>query len=1165
MKDKLMPLDHREQLKSIRKFPSLIKYLRDEMDWPLESDSFEGISFKFTPEELGIDSKNAANIQEIRRLRPLSPNQPWGIFFIKFEPKRLPVVALRRILNQVTLKKRASSNSADRKAWEAEDLLFVSNYGEGEDRQITLAHFHQNPEKKDLPVLKVLGWDDKDTALRLDDVADKLTNKLSWPEDEDDQDAWRKQWGEAFTLGHREVITTSKTLAVELAKLAQKIRNRIRIVLEVENDQGPLTKLMGTFKEALIDDLDEDAFADMYAQTISYGLLSARIATRGEGTSDDLASAMPVTNPFLKELMETFLDVGGRKASSGPRLDFDELGISEIIDLLDAANMEAVVADFGDKKPEEDPVIHFFEGFLQEYDNQIKKARGVFYTPRPVVSFIVRSVDELLRTEFGLEDGLADTTTWGEMADRIDDREIPEGATPDQAFVQILDPATGTGTFLVEVIDLIYKTMIEKWQAEGHGKKKIDKLWNDYVPEHLLPRLHGYELMMAPYAIAHMKIGLKLYETGYRFESDERARVYLTNALEPAQDFSGTLAFAIPALAHEAESVNAIKRDQRFTVVIGNPPYSIISSNQGGWIVEKCEIYKETARQRERQIQALSDDYVKFIRLAHWILEESSHGVIGMITNNGYLDGHLFADMRRCLIDSFPLIQVTNLHGNLRTRERAPDGQIDSNVFDIQTGVSTLFLAQPAERRTARFSYADVWGDRERKYAQLSNKSLDETSVELRKTNEDIWIPTDESKALEWGNYFSLTDVFGTGDQSRDAQKRYAAGFVSQQDEFAIAFSREEIAVRVKLLLAAETTEKELRGKFRLCTTSQWGFDRAREELGGENFDSLLTDCTYRPFDTRWTAFHRGVVTILRKELMRHMFRQENYALLATRGISRQDYAHIFVVDNIVDRHALDNASESMFVFPLFIFPDSSVEESQKELFGGDQSELNISPVFLGQILSLLEGRQLVPTDIFGLIYAVLHSPAYRSRYAGFLLNEFPRVGVPRELSTFRALAAYGVELLALHTLKSVKPRGAMEGSGPAEVEKVSYSDETVWIDKAKTRGFKGVPEEVWNFHIGGYQVCQKWLKDRQAKGGKNPRPGRVLTDEDIEHYQKIVVALSETIRIMAEIDEVIEAHGGWPNAFQTGEDEEASTSEDTDDTGASMAAEEGSLYGEDE
>ena len=415
---------------------------------------------------------------------------------------------------------------------------------------------------------------------------------------------------------------------------------------------------MKAFQAALVHALDKAGFADMYAQTIAYGLLSARITDPARRTADDLATHMR-TNPFLKELMETFLRIGGRRGKAGgPGIDFDELGVSEVVELLDRANMEEVVRDFGDRKPLDDPVIHFYEHFLAAYDKKQKVSRGVFYTPRPVVSYIVRSVDELLRTEFGLTDGLADTTTWGEMAKRHQDLDIPDGIPPAQAFIQILDPATGTGTFLVDVIDLVHNTMVEKWKAQSHGEEKIQALWNAYVSKHLLPRLHGYELLMAPYAIAHLKIGLKLYETGYHFESDERARVYLTNALEPPDSTQLTLDF-LPALAHEAQAVNEIKRKQRFTVVIGNPPYSGISSNMGPWIdgllkgrlpngTTTASYYHVNGEPLGERKVWLQDDYVKFMRLSQWLLDSAGVGVHCYITNHGYLDNPTFRGMRFC-------------------------------------------------------------------------------------------------------------------------------------------------------------------------------------------------------------------------------------------------------------------------------------------------------------------------------------------------------------------------------------------------------------------------------------------------------------------------------------------------------------------------------------
>ncbi|HLA26903.1 MAG TPA: hypothetical protein VJZ49_03295, partial [Syntrophales bacterium] len=440
-----------------------------------------------------------------------------------------------------------------------------------------------------------------------------MKEKLHWPEDEKDLDGWREKWSSAFTLRHRQVITTSKDLAVRLADLARRIRRRAGQVLAVETERGPLRKLHKAFREALIHDLSEDDFADMYAQTIAYGLLAARVSRPMGIIAENVTDMVPMTNPFLREMLGTFLTIGGRKG----KMDFDELGIQDVVDLLNNrdTHMEAILRDFGNRTRQEDPVIHFYELFLAEYDKKMKVKRGVFYTPQPVVSYIVRSVHELLQTEFGLPDGLADTTTWGEMAARFAKHEpslpflretslksslpsreispksslpsregsregesvpfnIPDGVSPDTPFVQILDPATGTATFLVEVIDIIYKTMTAKWIREKRLEPEFDRLWNEYVPKHLLPRLYGYELMMAPYAIAHMKIGLKLFETGYRFGSNERAHIYLTNALEPPSPLAEQAAANLfEALGHEAQAVNAIKSNKRFTVVIGNPPY----------------------------------------------------------------------------------------------------------------------------------------------------------------------------------------------------------------------------------------------------------------------------------------------------------------------------------------------------------------------------------------------------------------------------------------------------------------------------------------------------------------------------------------------------------------------------------------------------------------
>ena len=1126
-----MPTDHRERLARIRRFDQLVAYLRDELGWPIDSDDFEELTFEYTPEELGIDAKNAAKIQEIKRLRPLSASQPWGVFFVKFEPKRLPVVALRRILGQVTLKKRASASESERQAWAPDDLLFVSNYGEGKERRIAFAHFSNPQDGHDLPTLRVLGWDNLDTPLHLDAVARELTEHLTWPADEDDTDAWRKCWRAAFKLRHLEVITTSKQLSERLAELARTIRDRTRTALDIEAESGPLTKLMKAFQTALVHDLDDAGFADMYAQTIAYGLLSARITDPARRTADDLVAHVR-TNPFLKELMETFRDLGGRRAKAGGiSIDFDELGVSEVVELLDHSNMEAVVRDFGDRNPKEDPVIHFYEHFLSAYDKNQKVSRGVFYTPRPVVSYLVRSVDEMLRSEFGLTDGLADTTTWGAMAKRHKELHIPEGIPSRHPFVQILDPATGTGTFLVEVIDLIHKTMVDKWTAQSHSEERINVLWNDYVANDLLSRLHGYELLMAPYAIAHLKIGLKLYETGYRFDRSDRARVYLTNALEAPGREQLTFNF-LPALAHEAAAVNEIKRNQRFTVVVGNPPYSKISSNLTPAMRAIVERYRYLGGEKIRERGALQfeinlqDDYVKFFRLCEQKVLASSVGVLGLITNNGYLTTPTLRGMRDSLLETFNSIWAVDLHGHLAKGETGPDEGREENVFDIVQGVS-LFLGQRTSIKTPDSSvfYSEQYGTRIDKYSFLRDNTRTSTNfAEIQPMAPfHLFIPHDAELTQEWEQFVSLTEVF----------IKNSAGIITSRDALVIAEDKCDLADRVERFSRASGEESAVYEEFGFSKSKRFDLRRAQADLNDiDSFVRPIRRILHRPFDERFIFFHSSVVWSLSRPVADQLATGKNLALLATRQVTRPKFEHAFVSRHMIEIKACSHDRNTQ-VFPLFFNNNDDARVLQARVTPNinprvyERLAMNLKLRIEKTTEELGEESELAPLRIFQFIYAVLHSVTYRGRYFEFLRSEFPRIPPVANRDVFLELVRLGGELVAVHLMESTKLIKFVTrwvGNGTAQVERVSYSAKTVWLDKARTQGFSGVEEEVWNFRIGGYQVCHKWLKDRK---------GRALSDGELTHYQRIVVGLSETVRIMGEIDAVIEAHGGWPEAFQ--------------------------------
>jgi predicted helicase len=1139
-----MGTDHRAELARIHRFDQLIRYLRDEMGWPIASDDFEELTFDYTPEELGINAESAAKIQEIKRLRPLSASQPWGIFFVKFEPKNLPVVALRRILSQVALKKRASANAADRAGWAADDLLFVSNYGQYGERKISFAHFARPRGREDLPTLKVLGWDNQDTPLHLDAIARELTENLAWPQDENDADAWRQRWRSAFTLGHREAITTAERLSIRLAELAGAIRDRIRSAIAIESSRGPLTQLMKAFQESLVHDLDAEGFADMYAQTISYGLLSSRIADPSKKTADDFAAHMR-TSPFLKELMQTFLKAGGRKGKSdGAGIDFDELGVADVVELLDGANMEAVLRDFGDRNRQEDPVIHFFEGFLQAYDKKIRKDRGVFYTPQPVVSYIVRSVHELLQTEFGLADGLADTTTWGEVLTKnpglklpplIDEAGEKRSVSPDEPFVQILDPATGTATFLVEVIDVIHRTLLAKWKQQRLTDTQQYAAWNDYVPKHLLPRLHAYELMMAPYAIAHMKIGLKLAETGYRFAAEERARIFLTNALEPWVSQLPLIGF--DALAHEAAAVNDIKRNKRFTVVIGNPPYAGLSSNMTEYAQRIVDAYKivdgETLNERKLWLQ---DDYVKFIRKAQTTIERAGVGVFGFITNHGYFDNPTFRGMRQSLMGSFRQLSVLDLHGNANKKEISPDGTEDKNVFDIKQGVGICLATSIGNNSYVR--HADLWGSRETKYTWLGKNSVRSTAFSILTPDSPFYllVPQSNEHRQEYEEWMKITE----------AMPVTSAGFITARDRFVIDFDRASLAARMKVFADQSVTTDEVRklyfngrgsDKYADGDTRGWKLSDARRAVQKDSQrEDRIRKCLYRPFDERFIYWANWMIDWPRPEVMGQMIAGDNLALITSRMTKGETFAHAQVSRNICEVICMSaKTSNNGFVFPLWVKNEALELDFQETKSDDSPRRPNFSHRFTKAIADALNVSAakphslpagLTPEDVLHYIYAVFHSPSYRSRYSQFLRIDFPRLPLTGNVELFHVLAQFGRELTSLHLLESPEVNQSISkftGRWDTDVEKISWSNETVWIDKAQSAGFVGVREEVWNFHVGGYQVCEKWLKDRK---------GRTLSKDDIAHYQKIVLALSETIRLLGEIDKVIDQHGGWPDAF---------------------------------
>ncbi len=932
-------------------------------------------------------------------------------------------------------------------------------------------------------------------------------------------------------------VGTPRELAQRMAALAGMTRDLIEETFKRESEEGMLHAQLKAFRETLIPFLTPAEFADMYAQTITYGLFAARVRvpTGQDFTREKAAWNLPKTNPFLRRLFNQI---------AGPGLD-ERIAwlVDDLAHLLARADMAEILRDFGRRTRQEDPVVHFYETFLRAYDPQTRKARGVYYTPEPVVSYIVRSLDHIVKTRFNRPLGLADTNTL------------------------ILDPAVGTATFLYFVIQQIHETLMAMGQAGA---------WSDYVETHLLPRVFGFELLMAPYAVAHMKLGILLQETGYDFTGDQRLGIYLTNSLEEAITQASTLGFA-RFITDEANAAAEIKRDKPIMVVLGNPPYSVSSANKGEHINELMERYKAAVR-GERNIQPLSDDYIKFIRFAHDRIERTGYGVIGMITNHSYLSGLIHRGMREELMKTFDEIYVLNLHGDTRIGETSPDGGPDENVFDIQQGVTiSIFVKGEGMIGPAQIRYADLWGLREGKYRYLWENDVSTTEWQELKSLAPyfFFVPKDLDLLSEYQRGWSVTDIFPIN----------SVGVVTSRDRIVIDFDAERLQSRIAALRDKALTDDQVAETFNLRDTATWRLRDARGSLFTDKaWEKHFTRCLYRPFDVRSIYYHDALIERSRRNTMCHMLRP-NVGIVLTRQITAPPFNHVIATNRIVE-YKCASTDRNCYIFPLYLY---KVGKKKQPLKGGgsvvslmlfesgpeyETRDPNLSPKFIAAVEEKLglefvrEGKgdleaTFGPEDILHYAYAVFHSPTYRERYAELLKIDFPRLPLTSDLALFKALAAKGEELVSLHLMESPELNNLVTSfpvPGPDRVEKVRYVEKVTEEKKIptdaspvsvkvfnrrlpltfddevrvkiepkpepkptgrvyinKTQYFEGIEPEVWEFQIGGYQVLHKWLKDRK---------GRKLTFDDFFHYQKIVVALKETMRLMGEIDELIPS---WP------------------------------------
>ena len=917
-------------------------------------------------------------------------------------------------------------------------------------------------------------------------------------------------------------VTTPKALAKRMAALAQLIRDAINTALNDSDRGGMLRQQLESFRLVLIRDLTGEQFADMYAQTICYGLFAARCNTDqvSSFSRETAGFRLPKTNPFLRGIFNQI---------AGSELD-DRItwAVDTLASILQQTDMSAILSDFGKRDRREDPVVHFYETFLAEYDPKMRESRGVYYTPEPVVGYIVRSVDYILKEKFGIKKGLAD-----EKKIQVPN---PKGEGKVETHqVLILDPAVGTGTFMRRVIEHIYASY-----------KNQKGMWSGYVRSHLLPRLFGFELLMAPYTVAHMKLGLQLKESGYDFkipegkkEEDFRLRIYLTNTLQEG--------FQIPAadgfmnrIRDEAEAAKGVKQDTPVMVILGNPPYSYESMNTDPWIVNLVKDYYHVDGKPlgERNPKGLLDDYVKFIRFAQHRVAETGYGVVALITNHGYLDNPTFRGMRQNLMQTFDEIYVLDLHGNSKKKEVCPDGSPDQNVFDIQQGVAIAFFIkyQDSQQDLAKVYHADLWGAREvkennelvgGKYYWLDENDINSTEWKSLEPKSDFYLfnPQSNVSSDEYQKHWELDTIMLTN----------GSGIKTHRDHFVYDFDESKLIERINDFRNTLINDSEIKDKYKLEDSLDWNLNQKRKSLASDtNWQSYFTQCLYRPLDIRTYYHHADLVNRLRHEIIQHTMNKNNIGIgIGRQGIAVNDpeWALITVFENAIDTNIFRRGGVN--IFPLYLYPTNTPTLFETEPTNSPNGRRpNLAPEFTNELSQKL-GLEFFPDgkgdqvktfaseDIFNYIYATFHSPTYRQRYAEFLKIDFPRVPLTSNKQLFWELATKGDRLVQLHLMKETGTEISnypIDGSNLVEQVKYNETQQQIWINDQQY--FANIPNHIWNFYIGGYQVCQKWLKDRK---------GRELSFDDLVHYQNIISILAETIEIMNDIDQIITKHGGFP------------------------------------
>ena len=884
-------------------------------------------------------------------------------------------------------------------------------------------------------------------------------------------------------------IINPRMLAEILSKKAKIMRDYI--ILPTLEEEPYFATLYKSFETHLLKDLTPQAFADLFAQTFTYGLFIAKHQYETEGTLfGKKVSSLPFTTKTAYDFIQKSFGILReifRVISTEDMPKNLEIMVDDIIDILNHTEIYKLLSHYNEGRRSRDPIYHLYETFLLNYDPERKKKLGVYYTPPEVVSFIVNSVNALLKNKrlFNAQDGLATYKT-----DSLENS------------VTLLDPAVGTGTFFVGAIEKAVE------EAKGKYSKSKDFI-NQFIRNHILKHFFAFEILIAPYVVCHFKTLFNLTKQGFEFTEKDALNIFLTNTLEfhRKETEGGFVGLFEKTLVAEQEKALEVKKLTPILIIIGNPPYSVSSQNKVDPKTEFgkfYESYKEKVIKEETNIKPLSDDYIKFLAFAHWKINQTGKGIIGMITNNSYLDGIIHRDMRKKIYDDFDLIYILNLHGSAR-KEITKNGKRDENIFDIMQGVTINIFIKPEKKVKKQIFYQELIGQREEKNKFLDDNNVSNTKWIELKPNEPYWffVPK-EFKQEKWENCYSVKDIFD----------KYTSGVTTSRDNFVIDESKERLTNRIQSFIESNLSSELLKETFQLKDTAKWNIKIAQQLLKEKGLnESAIYPYNYRPFDKRWIYYDDILIERSRSSLMKNML-QQNIGLVLMREIYSNNFNHSFVTSDITDRN-LFKKGQIVYIFPLWIY--NSDVSTQNQLFPSNKPKHKSSNIKKGiiDLLSSSYKNLIAPEEISYYIYAVLYSNIYRQKYLEFLKIDFPKIPFTKDYKLFKEFSESGKQLIDIHLLKSHLLNNAssrFEGNNSGLVKKVSYNNKEKRIYINEKQYFTKVEPESWNYFIGGYQILNKWLKDKK---------GRYLTDGEIKNYIKIIEVLKQTIKTQKEIDKL--------------------------------------------